>query len=215
MKLSIKVMLGEVPALCLVVATLALGSAAGDGPCERRRTWWDRERGACAPCTRCEPQLAVKLPCELHRDTICQPLHEIHIWPFDTQRNDSELSDYEPEYYDYSDYGEVSEDEVRWDVQTTTLTLAASGCVLFFVLVLYLSFYHSKQWKVLKKALRSDVQDLSAKLKLMEAGETPAEPVVPSDHHIYCNIHVAKDPLLGPAAKKGLGNVYTQEKHPS
>lgn len=43
----------------------------------------------------------------------------------------------------------------------------------------------------------SDVQDLSAKLKLMEAGETPAEPVVPVDHHIYCNIHVAKDALIG------------------
>lgn len=41
----------------------------------------------------------------------------------------------------------------------------------------------------------ADVQDLSAKLRLMEAGgETPAEPVA-SDHHIYCNI--GKNTLLG------------------
>lgn len=44
----------------------------------------------------------------------------------------------------------------------------------------------------------SDVQDLTAKLKLMEAGgETSAEPVVAADHHIYCNIHVGKEALLG------------------
>lgn len=30
----------------------------------------------------------------------------------------------------------------------------------------------------------------------MEASDARAEPVVPTDH-IYCNIHVAKDPLLG------------------
>lgn len=41
----------------------------------------------------------------------------------------------------------------------------------------------------------ADVQDLSAKLRLMEGGgEAPVEPVS-SDHHIYCNI--GKDALLG------------------
>ncbi|KAI8440428.1 hypothetical protein MSG28_001737 [Choristoneura fumiferana] len=59
----------------------------------------------------------------------------------------------------------------------------------------------------------TDVQDLSAKLKLMEAGgDAPVEPVVPTDHHIYCNIHVGKDALLGRTSTKK-SNVYTQEKH--
>lgn len=45
----------------------------------------------------------------------------------------------------------------------------------------------------------ADVQDLTAKLKLMEAGgETTAAPVVATDHHIYCNIHnLSKEALLG------------------
>lgn len=39
---------------------------------------------------------------------------------------------------------------------------------------------------------------MTAKLKLMEAGgETTVEPVVAADHHIYCNIHVGKNALLG------------------
>lgn len=152
-------MQGEISKLCLLIATLVLGTAGASGAgvaCERGRSWWDRQHQACAPCTRCEPQdLAVRFPCELHRDTICQPLHEVHIFPFNVPKeNESELSDYE--YYDYADY-EVSEDdnEVKWDMQSTTLTVAASGCVVFFVVVLYFSFYNSKQWKVLKQALRT------------------------------------------------------------
>lgn len=43
-----------------------------------------------------------------------------------------------------------------------------------------------------------DVQDLTAKLKLMESGgDAPAEPVVTTDHHLYCNIHLGKEALLG------------------
>lgn len=149
-------MQGDIRLLCLLVATLAAGAAAEGGvACERGRSWWDREHQACAPCTRCEPHnLAVRFPCEPHRDTVCQSLHDVHIFPFNVQDNDSELSDYE--YYDYADY-EVSDDagEVKWDMQSTTLTVAASGCVVFFVVVLYFSFYHSKQWKVLKQALRT------------------------------------------------------------
>lgn len=39
---------------------------------------------------------------------------------------------------------------------------------------------------------------MTAKLKLMEAGgETTVEPVVAADHHIYSNIHVGKNALLG------------------
>lgn len=42
------------------------------------------------------------------------------------------------------------------------------------------------------------MQDLTAKMKLMEAGgESPTEPVAPADHHLYCNVHVGKDALLG------------------
>ncbi|XP_068627765.1 tumor necrosis factor receptor superfamily member wengen [Battus philenor] len=221
MKLSIKVMRGKIH-LCLLVA-LALGSASGSGPCERGRSWWHRQSGTCLPCTRCDPtHLAVKYPCEIHRDTICQSLYEVRIFPFNVPRknngsNASERSsDYE--YYEYSDYnGEVadkSDGELEWDVQTSTLTLAVSGCVVFFAVVLILSLYHAKQWKVLKQALKSDVQDLSARLKLMEAGgESPAEPIMPVDHHIYCNIHAGKDALLvSDGNTKKLGNVYTQEK---
>ncbi|XP_034825147.1 tumor necrosis factor receptor superfamily member wengen [Maniola hyperantus] len=211
MVLSTKVMQGEIAKLCLVIATLALGPAAGEGACERGHTWWHRQRGACVPCTRCDPhRFVVKFPCELHRDTICQPLREVRIWPFNTEKdNDTSEAASDYEYYEYTDYsGEVKE-ELEWDVQTSTLTVAVSGCVVFFVVVLTLTLYHAKQWRTLKLALKSDVQDLSAKLKLMEAGaETPAEPV-PTEHHIYCNIHVGKDALLGPAAGKGLGNVYT------
>ncbi|CAG5039689.1 unnamed protein product [Parnassius apollo] len=224
MNLSIKVMQADIR-LCLLVATLALGVVSGSGPCERGRSWWHRQSGTCLPCTRCDPtRLAVKYPCELHRDTVCQSLYDVRIFPFNTRPRKSngtnaseQSSDYE--YYEYADYsGEVtdkSDGELEWDVQASTLTLAVSGCVVFFAVVLILSLYHARQWKVLKKALESDVQDLSAKLKLMEAGgESPAEPVMATDH-IYCNIHVGKDALLGgTSTKKGLGNVYTQKLSP-
>ncbi|KAM3968000.1 tumor necrosis factor receptor superfamily member wengen [Aphomia sociella] len=222
MILSNKVMRGDKPKLCLLVATLAFGYTWAGKPCERRVTWWDRERGACMPCTRCDPEkhLVVQLPCELHRDTICQSLYQIHIWPFFAPTNDtkdvSEPSDYEYEYSDYD--SDVNDDGAKqWDLQTLSVVLAASGCVVFFIVVLYVSLSHAKQWKVLKQTLQSDMKDLTAKIKLMEAGgEPPSEPPSPTDRHIYCNIHVGKDALLGPAAsKKGLGNVYTQEKHPS
>lgn len=162
-------MRGDIRA-CLLVAAVALCSAAaqagpGSGPCERGRNWWHRRRGACLPCTRCDPaRLAVKYPCEVHRDTVCQPLYEVRIFPFNVRprrKNDShhseQSSDYE--YYEYSDYsGEVtdkSDDVIEWDVQTSTLTLAVSGCVVFFAVVLILSLYHARQWKVLKQALKS------------------------------------------------------------
>ncbi|XP_041973142.1 tumor necrosis factor receptor superfamily member wengen [Aricia agestis] len=212
MNLSNKVMVGETAKLCLLIS-LAVGSAVGEA-CERGRSWWHPERGACLPCTKCDPRrLAVKYPCEVHRDTICQPLYEVRIWPFSAQKDSNDSSsDYE--YYEYTDYSEVSakSKEVEWDLQTSTLTVAVSGCIVFFVVVLTLSLYHAKQWRVLKQALKSDVRDLSAKLKLMEAG-VPAPSAPPPADHIYCNIHIAKDALLGSNAKKGLGNVYTQEKH--
>lgn len=47
------------------------------------------------------------------------------------------------------------------------------------------------------------MQDLTAKMKLMEAGgESPTEPVAPADHHLYCNVHVGKDALLGELVPK-------------
>ncbi|XP_028163794.1 tumor necrosis factor receptor superfamily member wengen [Ostrinia furnacalis] len=210
--------------LCLLVATLALSYACaraeGMRRCQRGVSWWDRERAACAPCTRCDPdqRLAVRLPCELHRDTVCQPLFQIQLFPFETQnRTKSDTtSDYEDDYSDYESEV-INDSEDKWDFQAPSVAIAASGCVVFFLVVLYLSLSHAKQWKVLKQTLQSDMQDLTAKMKLMEAGgESPTEPVAPASHHIYCNVHVGKEALLGPAAsKKGFGNVYTQEKHPS
>ncbi|KAJ8725158.1 hypothetical protein PYW07_016116 [Mythimna separata] len=229
MSVSKEVMRGDIPKLCLLVATLALGSVAGsNGACERGLSWWDRQRGTCVPCTRCDPakRLVVRYPCEIHRDTICQSLYEAQISPFNTRnqvhKKNNESSELVPsdEEYEYVDYdSEVSaNDEESWDLQTTSLSVAASGCIVFFVVVLVMSLYHARQWRVIKLALKSDVQDLTAKLKLMEAGgETTAEPVMATDHHIYCNIHhLGKEALLGPnSTKKGLGNVYTQEKHNS
>ncbi|CAD0198703.1 unnamed protein product [Chrysodeixis includens] len=228
MSVSKEVMRGDISKLCWLVATLALGSVWGGEACERGTSWWDRQRGICVPCTRCDPakRLVVRYPCEIHRDTICQSLYEAQIAPFNTpkqvHKKDNETSellpsDYEYEYVDYDSEVTASNDEVTWDLQTTSLSLAASGCIVFFVVVLVMSLYHARQWRVIKRALKSDVQDLTAKLKLMEAGgETSAEPVVAADHHIYCNIHVGKEALLGPnSIKKGLGNVYTQEKHNS
>ncbi|XP_013185600.1 tumor necrosis factor receptor superfamily member wengen isoform X1 [Amyelois transitella] len=222
MILSIKVMRGDKPKLCLLVATLALGYAWAGSPCERRVTWWDRERSACQPCSRCDPHhhLIVLLPCELHRDTVCQSLRQINLWPFlaphrnASTTDSSEPSDYE---YDYTDSNsEVKDVEEQWDLQTLSVVLAASGCAIFFLVVLFVSLSHAKQWKIIKQTLQSDMKDLTAKMKLMEAGgESPSEPPSPTDH-IYCNIHGGKDALLGQASnKKGLGNVYTQEKHPS
>ncbi|XP_075972239.1 tumor necrosis factor receptor superfamily member wengen [Anticarsia gemmatalis] len=217
MSASKEVMQGGISKLCLVVAALALGTAAGSGECERGVSWWDRHRGVCVPCTRCDAsqRFVVRYPCEIHRDTICQSLYEAQIPPFNTPPPPSEASEYDAyEYVDYDSEVTPSDDGVTWDLQTTSLSLAASGCIVFFVVVLVMSLYHARQWKVIKRALRSDVQDLTAKLKLMEAGgETTAEPVVAADHHIYCNIHVGKKALLGPNSTKGLGNVYTQEKH--
>ncbi|KAI8440423.1 hypothetical protein MSG28_001737 [Choristoneura fumiferana] len=128
MNLSNKVMQGDIQKV-LLVATLALGSVFGETVCQHRVSWWDRKRGACVPCTPCDPaaSLVVRYPCEVYRDTVCQPLAE--------QNYDNKDSDSDYEYYE-TDYGEVSESE--WDVQSTTLVLAASGCVVFFVLVLAL-----------------------------------------------------------------------------
>ncbi|CAB3235931.1 unnamed protein product [Arctia plantaginis] len=225
MSVSGEVMRADISKLCLLVAALAIGSAAGTGECKRGVSWWDRHRGSCVPCTRCDSaqRLVVRYPCEIHRDTICQSLNEAQIPPFNTPgptrvfKKDNESSEIPSEYewYEYVDYDSevtASDDAGTWDLQTTTLSVAASGCIVFFVVVLVMSLYHARQWKVIRRALKSDVQDLTAKLKLMEAGgETTVEPVVAADHHIYCNIHVGKNALLGP--KKGLGNVYTQEKH--
>lgn len=57
----------------------------------------------------------------------------------------------------------------------------------------------------------TDVHDLTAKLKLMEAGgETTTEPVVAADHHIYCNIHhIGKEALLGTLLYLTLVTSYT------
>lgn len=219
-------MRASTPKLCLLVVILALGSVSGSGECKRGVSWWDRHRGTCIPCTRCDhsQRLVVRYPCEIHRDTICQPLYEAQILPFNTspprvQKKNNETSDKVSDYewYEYADYNsevtEPSDDGLTWDLQTTSLSLAASGCIVFFVVVLVMSVYHARQWKVIKRVLKSDVQDLTAKLKLMEAGGETAEPVVAADHHIYCNIHVGKKTLLGGNSNKGLGNVYTQEKH--
>lgn len=224
MNLRAGVMQGDITKLCVLVATLALGKVWGGGLCERGRSFWDQKNQACTPCTHCDPtlRLVVKYPCEVYRDTICQSIYELGIWPFESAQGDTKDNDVsDDEYYEYTDYdSEVSKDndgEVTWDLQTTSLTLAASGCVVFFLVVLVMSLYHAKQWKVIKRALKSDVQDLTAKLKLMESGgDAPAEPVVTTDHHLYCNIHLGKEALLGTTpTKKGTGNVYTQEKHPS
>lgn len=158
-------MRGDIPKLCLLVATLALGSVAGsDGACERGLSWWDRQRGTCLPCTRCDPakRLVVRYPCEIHRDTICQSLYEAQISPFNTQqvhKKNNESSELVPsdEEYEYVDYDSevMANDEVSWDLQTTSLSVAASGCIVFFVVVLVMSLYHARQWRVIKRALKS------------------------------------------------------------
>ncbi|KAL4714469.1 hypothetical protein ACJJTC_017764 [Scirpophaga incertulas] len=217
-------MRGYTTKLCLLVVTLALSYVSGVRMCRRGVSWWDRERGACVPCTRCNPadRLAVMYPCELHRDTVCQSLYQIQLFPFNelkansTTNSDAKSSELEYEYVDYGSEVTSSDDQKQWDLQTSSMTIAACGCVVFFIVVLYFSLTHAKQWRVLKQTLQSDMQDLTAKMKLMEAGgESPSEPVVATDHHIYCNVHIGKDGMIGPSSKKGLGNVYTQEKHPS
>ncbi|VVC91684.1 unnamed protein product [Leptidea sinapis] len=162
MKKSI-VMRGEITGICLLIGTLALSPVLGSGACERGKTWWNPELSNCVPCTRCDPRLlAVKYPCEVHRDTICQPLHEVRIWPFNTsirKDNDSSASESDDyDYYEYKDYsGEVNDSSnvSEWGVQASTLALAASGCVVFFVVVVTLSLYHARQWRLLKQALKS------------------------------------------------------------
>ncbi|CAH0759360.1 unnamed protein product [Diatraea saccharalis] len=183
MNFSEKVMRGK-KKLYLLVVTLALGYVSGEITCRRGVTWWDRERASCVSCTRCDPakRLAVMYPCELHRDTICQPYYRIQFFPFkkiNTNSNDSGSNvsrDFEYDYVDYeSEVINDSEHEGRWDLQVSGVTIAASGCVVFFLVVLYFSLTHARQWRVLKETLQS-----------------------------------------GPATtKKGLGNVYTQEKQPS
>lgn len=149
--------------LCLLVATLALGYVCGESACRRGASWWDRERGACAPCTRCDParRLAVSLPCELHRDTVCQPIFQIQLFPHRKHKTNSSKiseppSDYDYEYVDY-EVSEVSESEGQdmWELEASSVAIAASGCVVFFLVVLYFSLSHAKQWRVLKQTLQS------------------------------------------------------------
>lgn len=161
--------------LCLLVATLALGYACaraeGLRTCRRGATWWDRERGVCAPCTRCDPalRLAVMYPCELHRDTVCQPISQIQLFPFNINRTNSD-SDYEDEDYD----SEVTnESEERWDFQAPSVAIAASGCVVFFLVVLYFSLSHAKQWKVIKRTLQSGELSLQVHLTIYIFDQMP------------------------------------------
>lgn len=161
-------MRGDISKVCLLFAALTLGSAAGSGECERGVSWWDRQRGTCVACTRCDPtkRLVVRFPCEIHRDTICQSLYEAQIPPFNTpspprvHKKDNESSDISSEYewYEYVDYDSevpASDDGLTWDLQTTSLCLAASGCIVFFLVVLVMSLYHARQWKVIKRALKT------------------------------------------------------------
>jgi hypothetical protein len=155
-------MRGKTSKLCLLVVTLAVGYVSGDSVCKRGVSWWDRERGACTPCTRCAPEhrLAVMYPCELHRDTVCQSLYQIQLFPFKHKNNTnsapSEASDYEYEYVDYaSEVTNDSENGNQWDLQASSVMIAAIGCVVFFLVVLYFSLTHAKQWRVLKETLQS------------------------------------------------------------
>lgn len=144
----------QVTKLCLVaVATWAVGCAGA--VCERGISWWDRHLEECKPCTRCDPSFhqAVKFPCEIHRDTICHSIYELDIWPFNARSQNASAKDVE-EIND-EDYADYEVDSVKWDSQTWTFIVAASGCVIFFVVVLTLTLYHSKQWRKLKQALQS------------------------------------------------------------
>lgn len=148
-------MRARIPFAYAVVA-LSLACACAGGVCDRGLTWWDRSRGACVPCTRCDPtlRLAVLYPCEVHRDTVCQSLYNVRIWNTPS-KNSSEVQSSD-EYYDYVDYDSDNESEGEaWDLQTTSLVLAVSGCFVFFLVVLILSLYHAKQWRILKQALKS------------------------------------------------------------
>lgn len=149
-----QVMRGGTPQLCIAIIALAAGCVRAEF-CKRGKTWWDRERNECIPCTACDPaDQAVRFPCEIHRDTICHSLENVRIYPFNTPKNNSADSD--DEYYDYVDYeSEVTDNSGSWDLQTTSLTLAASGCLVFFLVVLVLSVYHAKEWRILKRALKS------------------------------------------------------------
>lgn len=101
-------------------------------------------------------------PCELHRDTVCQSLYQIQLFPNKKQTNNTKPnsvppSDYEYEYVDY-ELSEVTESdgaEDRWDLQASSVAIATIGCVVFFLVVLYFSLAHAKQWRVLKHTLQS------------------------------------------------------------
>lgn len=153
-------MRGDIPWLCIAVALVAAGARAEE-LCERGHSWWDRERGVCLPCTRCDPakHLAVHLPCELHRDTVCQSLYNVRIWPSKAQQEQIPDNESDVEYYDDVYYeSEVTDSDViedQWTLETSSLSLAATGCVVFFVVVLFSLLYHAKQWRVLKQALKS------------------------------------------------------------
>lgn len=152
-------MRGRTSRLCVAIIALAVGCVRGADICERGKTWWDRDRNVCAPCTRCDPgHQVVRFPCEVHRNTVCQSLENVRIYPFNTPKNNSAVSD--DEYYEYgedyeSEVTDSDEGEAGWDLQTSSLTLAASGCLVFFLVVLILSLYHAKEWRILKRALKS------------------------------------------------------------
>ncbi|GBP56923.1 Tumor necrosis factor receptor superfamily member wengen [Eumeta japonica] len=165
--------------LSLALATLALyGSGSGAGVnamCVRGRTWWDRQRGACVPCTRCEPasHLAVRAPCEVHRDAICASIYELDIWPFTLHENGTG-PDYDSGPRDDDGHGAdgASASDSAWDARISAVTLAASGCVIFFVVVISLSLNHVRQWKKLKRALRTGEHCLNYDRKYLPSVST-------------------------------------------
>lgn len=56
-----------------------------------------------------------------------------------------------------------------WDWQAVALTSAVAACLLFFAVVAVYSVLHARQWKRLKSNLDTDVEELSARISLMQA----------------------------------------------
>lgn len=95
-----------------------------------------------------------------------------------------------------------------WDWQAVALTSAVAACLLFFAVVAVYSVLHARQWKRLKNNLDTDVEELSARISLMQAPNLATSAADGSNANHYLENLLAG---MKSADKPPTSNIYIQK----
>lgn len=95
-----------------------------------------------------------------------------------------------------------------WDWQAVALTSAVAACLLFFAVVAVYSILHARQWKRLKSNLDTDVEELSARISLMQAPNLASSAADGSNANHYLENLLAG---MKSSDKPPTSNIYIQK----